>query len=177
MYSIHRFAGFSSASTPGVRVWLWQAAVLLTLSWPASLPASGSFHSVDLGRLSLRHTMASSASYWSAYLLPIIVSSPMLGRSFTPDLSGLFVSFSVFLLAFYCLSSLLVRFDLELSVSGVFRWSARLNTMAASFRPVTWVTFLLLSHMSSSSFSEQHVAMCCRRSVIVHPLSFLLFGP
>ncbi|CAN6834195.1 unnamed protein product, partial [Brassica oleracea] len=62
------------------------------------------------------------------------------------------VSFSVFLLAFYCLSSLLVRFDLELSVSGVIRWSARLNTMAASFRPVTWVTFLLLSPMSSSSF-------------------------
>ncbi|CAG7883824.1 unnamed protein product, partial [Brassica rapa] len=55
-------------------------------------------------------------------------------------------------LAFHCLSSLLVRFDLELPVSGVFRWSARLNAPAASFRPVTWVTFPLMSHMSSSSF-------------------------
>ncbi|CAF2152364.1 unnamed protein product, partial [Brassica rapa] len=76
--------------------------------------------------------MASSAPYWPAYLHHII--------------------FFRFLLAFYCLSSLLVLFDLELPVSGVFRWSARLNAPAASFWPVTWVTFLLLSHMSSSSF-------------------------
>ncbi|CAN7002904.1 unnamed protein product [Brassica oleracea var. botrytis] len=50
------------------------------------------------------------------------------------------------------ISDLLVRFDLELPVSGVFRWSARLNAPAASFWQVTWVTFLLMSHMSSSSF-------------------------
>ncbi|CAN7140432.1 unnamed protein product, partial [Brassica rapa subsp. narinosa] len=76
--------------------------------------------------------MASSAPYWPAYLHPIIVSSPML--------------------AFNCLSSLLVRFDLELPVSGVFWWSARLNAPSASFWPVTWVTFSLLCHMSSSFF-------------------------
>ncbi|CAN7047814.1 unnamed protein product [Brassica rapa subsp. trilocularis] len=72
--------------------------------------------------------MASSAPYWPAYLS----------------------SYHLFLSVL--LSLVVVRFDLELPVSGVFRWSARLNAPAASFRPVTWVTFLLMSHMSSSSF-------------------------